>query len=67
MMEWLTVSEAAARLGLTPQAVRKRIARHRGPLPPDWVRRSGGVWLISEKALAAWWGEELEFPSEGDD
>jgi len=49
---------------LTPQAVRKRIARHRGPLPPDWVRRSGGVWLISEAAIVAWWGERPPGPQE---
>lgn len=53
--EWLTLTEAAQRWGITANALRLRIHRH--TIPMNSIRKSGGTWLISTAGMVELFGE----------
>lgn len=52
--DWLTLAEAAQRWGITSNTLRLRI--HRGTIPLDSIRKSGGTWLISTQGMQQLFG-----------
>lgn len=65
MTDYLTVTEAAKRIGLTERQLRRYLDRYPGSWPRSWRPMPGTWWRLHPDDVAEWVRRAKRAPSEG--